>query len=340
MDMDTNKLESFSLLVLFALVSTLLFFVYKPFLIILSLAAVFAVLLHAPYEKLTRHMVHGKSLVALFMVGLMLFFFIVPLFFLGGQVFQEAQNLYRGMQGNEAQYMQMLRSAIESPIQQLFPGFVFDIQASVGNTLAFISNNLELLVYQTLSVLFGTFFMLLAFFFFLRDGRNLLASLVQTSPFGKGVTNDILNKMYQTIQSVVRGTLFIVLIRSVCIWLALTLFGIPNAILLGSVGGIAGAIPGLGTAFAFLGAVAYLYLQGDIPGVIGMALYGIIAIILVDNILTAYFFGKGLAVSPIFVLFAILGGIMFFGPLGFILGPLVLSVFLAVMHTYGLEKRA
>jgi predicted PurR-regulated permease PerM len=55
----------------------------------------------------------------------------------------------------------------------------------------------------------------------------------------------------------------------------------------------------------------------------------------VDNILTSHFFAKGLAVPSIFVLFAILGGIIFFGPLGFILGPLVLSVFLVVVRIYG-----
>jgi predicted PurR-regulated permease PerM len=71
---------------------------------------------------------------------------------------------------------------------------------------------------------------------------------------------------------------------------------------------------------------------------VGLALYGIVTVILVDNILTSYFFGKGLEVSPIFVLFSILGGIFFFGPLGFILGPLVLSVFLSIVRVYDLVE--
>ena len=61
--------------------------------------------------------------------------------------------------------------------------------------------------------------------------------------------------------------------------------------------------------------------------------------ILVDNILTSYFFGRGLSVSPIFVLFSILGGVIFFGPLGFILGPLVLSVFVSVVRVHSLAER-
>ena len=336
--MDKNRLENLSLLVLFVGVSILLFFVFSPFFIVLSLAAVFAVLLHAPYEKLTRTFGGWKSASALFTVGVMLIFFIVPLFFLGVQIVQEAQGLYLGMHGNEVQYMHTIQRAIENPVRQLFPGFVFDLNTYVGNALAFISDNLGSLIYQTVSVLFGTFFMLLALFFFLRDGRELLASFAQMSPLGKDVTSGILNKMYQTIGSVVRGTLFIVLIRWVCIWAAFYLFHIPNAILWSSVGGIIGAIPGLGTPFAFIGAVAYLYLQGNMLAAVGLALYGIVTVILVDNILTSYFFGKGLEVSPIFVLFSILGGIFFFGPLGFILGPLVLSVFLSIVRVYDLVE--
>lgn len=337
--MDKNRTESFSLLALYIGISILLFFVFAPFFLVLSLAAVFAILLDSPYEKLTRIFRGWKSGAALVTVGLMLLFFITPLFFFGVQIFQEAQGLYRGIYGNEVQYMHTIQSAIENPIQNVLPGFVFDINSYAGNVLSFISNNFGSLLYQTLYVFFDTFLLLLALFFFLRDGRSLLASFVRVSPFGREVTNEILSKMYLTTKSVMRGTVLIVLIRSVCIWIAFTLFGIPNAILLSSIGGIAGAIPGLGTAFAFVGAAAYLYLQGNMLGALGMALFGVTAIVLVDNILTSYFFGKGLEVSSIFVLFAILGGILLFGPLGFILGPLVLSVFLSIIHVYGLEER-
>ncbi|MHB8710583.1 MAG: AI-2E family transporter [Minisyncoccota bacterium] len=330
--MDTHKLENLPLLVFFIGVSILLFFVFSPFLMVLSLAAVFAVLLHQPYEKL-MHLFRGwRSVAALSTVVLTLIFFIVPIFFLGVQIFQEAQSLYAGTHGNEMQYVRFIQNAIENPIRQLFPGFVFDIQTYAGNVLAFISSNLGSLIYQTLYVLLNTFLMLLALFFFLRDGRDLLASFAQVSPLGRDLTSEILEKMHQTIESVMRGTLFIVLIRWLCIWIAFYLFGIPNALLWSSIGGIIGAIPGLGTPFAFIGAVAYLYLQGEVLSAIGLAIFGGATVLLVDNILTSYFFGKGLEVPSLFVLFSILGGILFFGPLGFVLGPLVLSVFLSVIR--------
>ena len=331
--MHKNKLEVFSLLALLGAVSVLLFFVFAPFIQILALAGVLAALLHRPFESLARDLGGMKSLAALIVVGLVLMFCIVPLFFLGSQIFHEAQGLYSGAQSN-TQYVQIIRSAIESPIQRIFPDFTFDISTFIGNALSFISNNLAGIVSQTFYLTLETFLMLLAFFFFLRDGRTLLRAVEGASPFGKDETREILNKMYQTVQSVVRGTLVVALVRWVLISIGFYLFHIPNAILWGSIGGIVVAIPGLGTPFVFIPAVAYLYLEGHMLGAAGLAFFGLAVIMLVDNILTPYFFGKGLAVPSIFVLFSILGGIIFFGPLGFILGPLVLSVFLSVFHIY------
>lgn len=337
--MQKNRLESVSLTALFIGVSVLLFFVFSSFIPLLSLAIVFAILLHKPYERLTIMLGGWKSVAAALTVGLTLVFFIVPLFFLGGQIVQESQSLYASMYGNGAQYLHNIQQAVENPVQRLVPGFRFDINTFVVNTLDVISNNLGTLVYQTLFVLFETFLMLLALFFFLRDGRSLLAIFSDTSPLGSEVTREVLDKMYQTTKSVMQGTLITALIRWLCIWVAFSLFSIPNAILWSSIGGIVGAIPGLGTLFAFIPAVAFLYLEGNVLGAIGLALFSIAIVLLVDNFLTSYFFGRGLKVSPIFVLFSILGGIVFFGPLGFVLGPLVLSVFLSVVRVYRLTER-
>ncbi|MCX6786740.1 MAG: AI-2E family transporter [Candidatus Kaiserbacteria bacterium] len=337
--MQKGNLESSSFLVLFVGISLLLFFVFAPFFAVLTLATVSAVLLHAPYEKLTRLFGGWKSLAAIVTVGLMLVFVIVPLFFLGVQIFHEAQGLYASIYGNGPQYIHFIQNAIENPVQRLFPEFTFNVQAYLENILVAISNNLGLFAYQTLFITFETFLMLLTLFFFLRDGRGLLSSFTRISPLGKEMTSNILGNMYKTIGSVMKGTLLVVIIRWVCISIGFFLFGIPNAVLWGSIGGIVGAIPGLGTPFAFIPAVVYLYLQGNIFATVGLAAFGIATIILVDNILSPYFFGKGLAIAPIFVLFSILGGIVFFGPLGFIIGPLVLSVFLSVVRTSGLVER-
>ncbi|HUX80716.1 MAG TPA: AI-2E family transporter [Candidatus Paceibacterota bacterium] len=330
--MSKHRLESLSLPILFIGISVLLFFVFSPFLSLLSLAAVLAILLHRPYEYVTQKLGGWKNSIAVFTVALVLLFFIVPIFFLGMQIYNEASGLYLSMQGNGTNYLYSVQTFIESPLQKLFPGFTFNIYSYIGNILVLISNNLGSLVYQTFYIIFETFLMLLAFFFFLRDGRRMVASFSKVSPLGLETTREVLANMYTTITSVIQGTFVNALIRWLGIWAAFAIFNIPNALLWSSMGGIIGAIPGLGTPFAFIPAVLYLYVEGHVISAVGLALVGVGIIMLVDNILTSYFFGRGLAISPVFVLFSILGGIFFFGPLGFILGPLVLSIFLSVVH--------
>jgi predicted PurR-regulated permease PerM len=336
--MEKNRSESLSLLVLFIGVAISLFFVFAPLVPLLSLAAVFAILLNRPYERLTRMLGGWNDAAALLIVVLFIIFCIVPIFFLGTTIYQEAQGLFIGLHANGSAYLQNIQTIIANPVHRLFPGFTFDINLYIGNVLVFISNNLGAFIYQTMTVAFQTFLMLLAFFFFLRDGRGLLASVADASPLGKDTTRDVLDTMYQTIRSVIEGTLINALIRWFGIWIAFSLFHIPNALLWSALGGIVGAIPGLGTIFAFLPAIAYLAFKEAMFPAIGLAGFGIAVIILVDNILTSYFFGKGFSVSPVFVLFSILGGILFFGPLGFIFGPLMLSVFLSILRVYSVKK--
>src|ERR1700722_3687218 len=131
----------------------------------LVLAAVLAVVFNRPYELLARALYGWRNFAAFLVVGLVLVFCIVPLFFLGSQIFHEAQSLYVGAQGNGTQYVRTIQAAIEHPVQRIFPGFSFDIGEAISNTVSFISSNLASIVSQTLFVALKTFLMLLAFFF-------------------------------------------------------------------------------------------------------------------------------------------------------------------------------
>jgi predicted PurR-regulated permease PerM len=168
----------------------------------------------------------------------------------------------------------------------------------------------------------------------LRDGDKILESLIYLSPFDKEQNKQLLSSVDRTISSVVRGTLFVGLIRFVFIVVAFYMFGVPDPILWGSVGGIIGAVPGMGTPFVVIPACIYLLFYGNVFLAMGMIVFGILISFFIDNLLSVYFFGKGLDVPSIFVLFSILGGIFSFGPLGFIFGPMILSLFVSLVDMY------
>jgi predicted PurR-regulated permease PerM len=332
--MESKRLELIVFLALFIGLSTLIFFVFQPFLRILVLAAVLSVLFHPLYKNLVNVFHGGKSLVAILLVAIALVFLIIPILFLGLQIFGQAQDFFSLTQTSQGQHIQLLQQNINIFVQHIVPSFSFNISDINNKVLAFVSDNLGSLLSQTAYIFFQTFFLLFTFFFFLRDGEKILESFVSLSPFEKEQNREIIDSVYRTITSVIRGTLFVGLIRFGLLAAAFYLFGIPNALLWAGIGGIIGAVPGFGTPFVIIPMALYLFFAGHIFLGISMLLFGVVIVFFIDNLLSTYFFGKGLDVPSIFVLFSILGGIIYFGPLGFIFGPIILSLFISALDMY------
>jgi predicted PurR-regulated permease PerM len=332
--MEAKKIELVSSLIIFAGVLILTFFVFQPFFHILVLAAVLAVLFQPLYKKLLQLWSGGKSFWAFIIVVLSLVFLIIPIMFFGLQILAQAQDFFAMTQKGQFQYIQHIGQGIQHSIRYVFPNFSFSLSDYASKAVDFISANLGGLLSQTTYIFFQTIFLLFAFFYFLRDGETILDSFLALSPFSKEQNKEILDSAHKTITSVIRGTIFVGFIRWILLMAGFYLFQIPNPMFWGSLGAIIGAVPGIGTPFAIVPAILYLLVKGNIFLAIATGLYGVLIIFFIDNILSAYFFGKGLQAPAIFVLFSILGGVLFFGPLGFIFGPIVLSLFISVLEMY------
>lgn len=336
--MDVHTSETFSFAALFFIAGAVLYMVFVPFLQALMFAAVLAIFFYKPYHQLVRLCMGSRSIAAFISTVAVLVFIIVPLLFVGWRIFIEAGNLLTSLQYSGTPFLQTLETTLVRPIQHIAPGISFNSSSVVEylrSMASFVTGNLGVLVTGTFSVILQTFLMLLAFYFFLRDGESFAKKLKKLSPLREEHTHSLFAHAKDAIESILEGTILVALIRWICIGVGFYFLGIPNPVLWGSVGGIVGAIPGLGTLLVFALAVAYLYFAGHMAAAAGLAFVGLVVIVLVDNVLTAYFFGKGLEDIPsVFVLFSILGGVILFGPLGFVFGPLVLAIFLSLLHIY------
>ncbi len=332
--MDKQKVEISFFFVLLAAVSVLTFFVFQPLLKILILAAVCAVLFQPLYRKILSLMGKSKNVAAIATVALFLVFLITPIFFVGVQIFHQTQGLFALVSSDKAEYSHVIEHAVETPIRAFLPDFSFNLNEYAVGVLGFISDNINGLISQTLIIFFQTFLLLLAFFFFLRDGEKMLADVIALSPFESRHNAEIIGMTHKTIVSVIKETVVVSIIRWVLVGVGFYTFGIPNAAFWGIVAGIVGAIPGLGTPFVIIPAAIFLFLQGSTLSAVGLLVLGALIMGFVDNLLATYILGKGFDVPPLFALFSILGGVVFFGPLGLIFGPIVLSLFIATIHIY------
>lgn len=336
--MNHQKSELYFLLILLAGVFILTFFIFKPFLYALTLAIVFATIFQPLHKKILVMTRERKGLAALLATGAVLIVVVAPLTFLGIQIFQEATGLYsslalnggatdlsRGLGG----YLQSLVRFSPVPIE-----FSPDVSQYLKQGLSWLLQHIGPLFANVAQAMVGVFVFLVALYYLFKDGRKLKVAVVAISPLQDIHDETIFNKLSLAINSVIKGSLAVAFVQGTLTAIGFAIFGVPNATLWGSVAAITALIPGIGTALVLLPAILYLYFSGATLSAGGLLVWGVVAVGLVDNFLGPRLVERGMRLHPFLILLSILGGMGFFGPLGFLLGPLVLSLLFALLEIY------
>lgn len=332
--------HNFLLALLFGAIA-LSFFVFAPFLTALILAAMFAVVLHPLFARITGWFKGYRPLASILTILLACIIVIAPLSFLGSQIFKQSRDLYieTTTTGGGA-YLENLDMAVERIVGRVVPDFSFEIEQYVGALSEFVTSNLTAIFSGTVQTVFFFFITIFALFFFLKDGEEFSRAIVALSPLPDQNDREIILRLKRAVNSVIKGFLLVGLIQGTVAGIGFWIFGVPHPALWGGITVIAALIPGVGTALVVAPAIIYLFATGAIGGAIGLCVWGALAVGLIDNLVGPTLIGQGVKIHPLFILFSVLGGIAFFGPAGFLLGPLVLSLLYVLLDTYkrGLVK--
>jgi len=316
--------------------STLLvFFLFLPFPEVLVLSSIFGVVLTPLHRKISGFLGGYTGLSAFIVVILFSIVVITPAAFLTTEVFNESRGLYEQLTSNsEIDYIQKITNNIEQPIKKIYPDFSVNIGQYASVSANWITGHLSSILSSVFGIVTGVVLIFISLYFFLKDGKKFKSILIGLSPLSDKYDEEIFIKIKHTVNNTVRGVLLISVVQGILTGIGLWVFGIPNPTLWGSVSAIASLVPGLGTAIIFIPAIVYMYIAGNIAFAIGLALWGGILVGLVDNFLGPYLYSRGTEVHSLIMLFAVLGGISVFGPIGFLFGPLIISLFFAIIDIY------
>jgi predicted PurR-regulated permease PerM len=114
----------------------------------------------------------------------------------------------------------------------------------------------------------------------------------------------------------------------------MTVVGIDRAVLLGGLVAIGAMIPGVGTGVVMLPVVLFLFFSGSLIPAIALLIWSVLAVGLVDNFVGPYLMSRGNNMHPFIILLSVLGGLSLFGPIGFLVGPVVVTLFLVLLEIY------
>lgn len=331
---DRAKIEIIFFGLLSGVVVAFMFFVFRPFFTALFLAATFSIVLFPLYKKILSFLKDREVISSLLTILVGLVFVIIPVMFLGQEAFEQAHGLYIKLATNNVSELDYLTRVIEEPIRNFIPDFSLTIDQYMEYLLGWATESFKDVLFGTLAIIADVFLIILAMFFFLKDGERILGRLVTLSPLHDSYDRELLAKTTATIGTVVKGTLLIALVQGFLAGLGLFIFGIPNAVLWGAIAAMCAFVPGLGTALVLVPSIIYLFIIGNIPFAIGLSAWGMILVGMIDNVLGPYLYKKGTRIHPLIVLLSVIGGISFFGPEGILLGPVIASLFISLMHIY------
>jgi predicted PurR-regulated permease PerM len=319
--------------VIFTAIVVVLFMMLRPFVNTLVVAATLAVVLWPLDQKLEQWLRGRAGIAAAISVLVANIIIIGPLSFLGFQIFEESKSLYNALSSGTAVTTD-LKQVIEEPLRQIFPQYHFDVTAYMREAFGYIRDNIGPFFTATLQTVVSLIIGVLALFYFLKDGPLLKERIIFYSPLAERADHIILDSVAKSMNSVIKGSLLIGVIQGIIAGIGYAIFGVPNATLWGSVTAIASLIPGVGTTVVLAPAIFYLFIMGQTVQGVGLLIWGALAVGLIDNILQPYLVGKVVNIHPFLILLSVLGGIGVFGPLGFLIGPIVLSLFVALLNVY------
>lgn len=199
---------------------------------------------------------------------------------------------------------------------------------------SFLLSSLKDVTQNTLRFIFLLFIMFYALFYFLKDGPRMLKRLMHLSPLGNQYEEILYERFTSTARATLKGTLIVGGIQGIIGGLLFWATGIEGAFVWGVIMTGFAIIPAVGPSVVWFPAgIILLALGHTLQGIIILAV-GVFVISLIDNLLRPKLIGRDTQMHPLIAFFATLGGIITFGISGFVIGPVIAALYLAIMSMY------
>ncbi len=344
--MNGSKFRTAFVLLLVTAVSALFLAVIWPFLQALLFGAILAGLSQPLFRWLVR-LFRGRASLASAVTLLLLFFVIAgPFSALVGLVVQQAMEVsehavpwVQHQVGTPGEFD--LRSWLieRFPMAADFVPSRAEIANHIGTAVkalgAFLVASASAFTAGTAGLLLDFFVMIYAMFYFLKDGRRILEKIFYYMPLSHEDEVLMLQRFASVTKATVKGTILIGLIQGTLAGLAFFVAGINGAAFWGTIMVILSIVPGIGAALVWVPAVIYLFVTGQHISALLLGVWCAAVVGTIDNVLRPSLVGKDAKMPDLLILLGTLGGLFFFGPLGFIVGPIVCGLFLTTWEIYG-----
>ena len=335
------------LLLLVAGISIAFIAMIREFLLTVLLAAIFTGLSYPMYIRLLRAFRNRAALAAIATLLILVAVVVVPLIGVLGAGANEALRVTETVRPT-------IERVIERPGEfnrrlRVLPGYHYiepyraqmftKAGELVGSAGAYIFASLSAATRATAVFMFHFVILLYTMFFFLTGGPALLEGVMAYLPLGDADKARMLEKFVCVTRATLRGTILTGIAQGTLGGLAFWAVGIDGAIFWGTVMTVLSIIPGIGSALVWVPAAVILMVSGEAWRGIGVAAFGAIVIGSIDNLLRPLLVGHDTQMHELLIFFSTLGGLLMFGVMGFIVGPILAALFVTVWDMFAVTFR-
>lgn len=260
--------------------------------------------------------------------------FVVILIPIGGVVWMLSNKIGKAVNNSE-----QVVTAFKHQLSNVEHYIGFDVASKIDTSAitSWISENLQLVVGGTFNAFIAIGLMYFLLYYMLTNRRELKESLMDYVP----LKDDNLKEVGQEMQSVVRsnaiGIPLVAIAQGIIALIGFLIFGIEEPFFWFVIVTIGSMIPFVGTFIGIIPVFLISLSSGDTFQAWAILIYGIVVVGTTDNIIRLYVLKKLDDVHPLITLVGVIVGVPIFGFIGLIFGPLLLSLFLALVKIYRKE---
>jgi predicted PurR-regulated permease PerM len=335
-------LEDYAFIALVIIVTLAFAWLLAPYFGAILWGIVAAILFEPMTRRLETRLGGRPNLAASLVLLLVLAIFILPTLLLGASLVQEASSLYERIRSGDIDLNaigQQILSVLPDRLREMVETYTSDLEtvrrefgSGIASGLQDVAGRLLIVGQGALSFIAALGVMLYLTFFLLRDGERYAELVRSAIPLRPNLRDSLLGHFVVVVRATMKGTVVVAVLQGLIGGVIFSSLGIEGALLWGVLMGFFSLLPAVGSGIVWIPVAAYLlatgaYFEGGV-----MIFAGIFVIGLVDNLLRPILVGRDTRMPDFVVLIATLSGLELFGLNGFIVGPVIAALFLAVWN--------
>ena len=342
-------LEDKTFLLLVIAISLAFAWILWPFFGVVLWGTILAILFAPLYRRLLKILGQRRTVSSLATVTIVLLIVILPLTLIGALLVQEGLSVYEKFQSGElnfGQYFQQVLGALPGWVSDLLDRFgLTNLRAMQERLSTGLVQGGQFVAAQALNIGQNTFdliveliIVLYLLFFLVRDGDDLARRIRTAIPLHADQQRELFNSFTTVIRATVKGNVVVAIVQGALGGLIFWFLGVHAPVLWAVVMAFLSLLPAIGSALIWLPVAIYFLVTGATWQGLVLIAYGVLIIGLVDNLLRPFLVGKDTKMPDYIVLISTLGGMAIFGLNGFVIGPVIAAMFMAVWDIFASSR--